>query len=149
LGREGGYHCPRQAGAAHGGGPMAEAGPASKAHRAPRGTAGAEPAAGARRPAEHIHHPPTAGDAGPGPAPEAALRSPHEVMGHGGHAGMSMEAMVRDMRARFLVAAILSVPILLWSRIGRDVLGFAVPAPLGLSDEWLQLLLSLPVVFYS
>jgi Cu2+-exporting ATPase len=70
-------------------------------------------------------------------------------MGHGGHAGMSMEAMVRDMRNRFLVAAVLSIPILLWSRIGREVLGFEVPAPFGLSDEWFQLLLSLPVVVYA
>ncbi len=36
---------------------------------------------------------------------EAALPSPRAVMGHGGHAGMSMEAMARDMRNRFLVAA--------------------------------------------
>ena len=43
------------------------------------------------------------------------LRSPHEMMGHGGHGGMSMEAMVADMRNRFLVAAFFSIPILLWS----------------------------------
>ena len=41
------------------------------------------------------------------------------MMGHGGAAGMSMEAMVADMRNRFLVAAVFSVPILLWSPIGR------------------------------
>ncbi len=38
-----------------------------------------------------------------------------------------MDAMVRDVRNRFLVAAVLSVPILLWSPIGREVLGFTVP----------------------
>ncbi|WP_232283757.1 heavy metal translocating P-type ATPase [Saccharomonospora cyanea] len=77
-------------------------------------------------------------------------RSPQEVMGHGGaHAGMSMDAMVRDMRNRFLVAAVLSVPIVLWSPIGREVLGFTAPAPLGLRDDVFSLLLSLPVVFYS
>ncbi|WP_242511606.1 copper-translocating P-type ATPase [Pengzhenrongella frigida] len=75
--------------------------------------------------------------------------SPHEVMGHGGHGGMSMDDMVRDMRRRFLVAAVLSVPILLWSPIGREVLGFGVPAPFGLRDDVFSLLLSLPVVFYS
>jgi P-type Cu2+ transporter len=62
---------------------------------------------------------------------------------------MSMDAMVRDMRNRFLVAAIFSVPILLWSSIGRNVLHFTVPAPFGLRDDLFQLLLSLPVVFYS
>jgi len=64
------------------------------------------------------------------------------------HADMSMDAMARDMRNRFLVAAVLSVPILLWSRIGREVLGFTVPAPFGLRDDVFQLLLSLPVIVY-
>jgi P-type Cu2+ transporter len=71
------------------------------------------------------------------------------MMGHGGAAGMSMDAMVADMRNRFLVAAIFSVPILLWSPIGREVLGFTVAAPFGLRDDVWLLLLSLPVIFYS
>src|SRR6267143_2107847 len=77
------------------------------------------------------------------------MRSPHELMGHGGHAGMSMNAMVQDMRNRFMVAAVLSVPILLWSAIGRQVLHFGVPAPFGLRDDVFQLILSLPVIGYS
>ena len=64
--------------------------------------------------------------------------------------GMSMDAgAVQDMRNRFLVAAVLSVPILLWSPIGRQVLHFSVPAPFGLRDDVFQLLLSLPVIAYS
>jgi Cu2+-exporting ATPase len=77
------------------------------------------------------------------------MRSPHEVMGHGGHGAMSMDDMVRDMRKRFLVAAVFSVPILLWSPIGRDVLNFDVAAPFGLRDDIWSLLLSVPVIFYS
>ncbi|MEO8108301.1 MAG: copper-translocating P-type ATPase, partial [Actinomycetes bacterium] len=42
-----------------------------------------------------------------------------------------------------------SVPILLYSPIGRDVLGFTAPAPFGMRDDVFSLLLSLPVVFYS
>ena len=58
--------------------------------------------------------------------------TPQDAMGHGGHhAGMSMDDMVRDMRNRFLVAALLSIPILLWSPIGREVIGFSVPARSG------------------
>src|SRR5262249_22968732 len=38
--------------------------------------------------------------------------------GHGGHAGMSMEAMVRDMRNRFLVALVFTIPIVAWSSVG-------------------------------
>ncbi|MFN8087602.1 MAG: heavy metal translocating P-type ATPase [Mycobacterium sp.] len=88
---------------------------------------------------EHAHHRPAG----------AAGHSPQEMMGHGGHAGMSMDAMVRDMRNRFLVAAVLSIPIMLFSPMARDMLGFAVPAPFGLRDDVFGFLLSLPVVFYS
>src|SRR5579859_6922425 len=86
------------------------------------------------------------------PAVDAAhemVMAPEEAMGHGGHAGMSMAGMVRDMRNRFLVALALSIPILLWSQIGRKVLGFEVAAPFGLRDDIFQLILSLPVIFYS
>ncbi|MGH9012443.1 MAG: heavy metal translocating P-type ATPase [Acidimicrobiia bacterium] len=88
--------------------------------------------------------------AGPGETaqPERIERSAEQVMGHGGHA-MSMDAMVADMRNRFLVAALFSIPILLWSPIGRDVLGFEVGAPFGLRDDVWSLLLSLPVVFWA
>src|SRR5215204_567310 len=98
----------------------------------------------------HLDHPaPGTGQAAGDHAEHALLSSP-EAMGHGGHhGGMSMEAMVADMRNRFLVAAIFSVPILLWSPIGREVLGFQVPAPFGLRDDVWSLLLSLPVIFYS
>jgi Cu2+-exporting ATPase len=81
--------------------------------------------------------------------PEPVAGSPDEVMGHGGHGSMSMAAMAADMRNRFLVAAIMSIPILLWSPIGRDVLGFDVAAPFGLRDDQWSLLLSLPVILYA
>ncbi|MFP5219754.1 MAG: heavy metal translocating P-type ATPase [Actinomycetes bacterium] len=68
---------------------------------------------------------------------------------HAGHGGMSMADMERDMWRRFLVAAVLSVPILLYSPIGRDVVGLEAGAPLGLRDDVLSLVLSLPVVLYS
>jgi Cu2+-exporting ATPase len=96
----------------------------------------------------HAEHEPAIAHAEHAAAPAPAL-SPHEAMGHGGHESMSMADMVRDMRNRFLVAAVLSVPILLWSPIGRDVLGFETAAPFGLRDDVWSLLLSLPVIFYS
>src|SRR6266496_799337 len=113
--------------------------------------AAAEPAGAADRAGvagghvEHVaraEHPPAA-------APGERVAAPHEVMGHGGHGEMSMAAMVADMRNRFLVAALFSIPILLWSPIGRDVLGFQVTAPFGLRDDVFGLILSLPVIFYS
>jgi Cu2+-exporting ATPase len=82
---------------------------------------------------------------------EKADRSAQAVMGHGGHhGGGSMEDMIRDMRNRFLVAVILSVPILLWSPIGREVLGLEnLPLVFGLRDDVFTLILSVPVILYS
>ncbi|TFC10432.1 heavy metal translocating P-type ATPase [Cryobacterium algoritolerans] len=79
-----------------------------------------------------------------------AARTMQDAMGHGGsHGAMSMAGMIRDMRNRFIVAAVLSVPITLFSPIGREVIGFTVPAPFGLRDDVLALILSLPVIFYA
>src|SRR5262245_10872359 len=109
-----GYHCAGQSVPTHVCDPMAEPDPPSRAHTAHAETAAPELPTTASRPSAQIYHAPSAEHAGHVSATEAVLRSPHEVMGHGGHAGMSMEAMVRQMRNRFLVAAFLSVPILLW-----------------------------------
>jgi Cu2+-exporting ATPase len=69
--------------------------------------------------------------------------------GHGGHAGMSMQKMVRDMRNRFLVALLFAVPIALWSPIGDSLFGSTPPTPFGMRESLWQFFLSLPVVFYS
>ncbi|MBI3428574.1 MAG: heavy metal translocating P-type ATPase [Actinobacteria bacterium] len=77
-------------------------------------------------------------------------KSSVETMSHGGgHGEMSMDSMVRDMRNRFFVAALLSVPITLVSPIGRQVFQFTVSTPFGLRDDIFSLLLSLPVIFYA
>ncbi|KDE10739.1 heavy metal translocating P-type ATPase [Rhodococcus aetherivorans] len=107
---------------------------------------------------EHVCDPmsePAPGPGTPAHSPQPAAHempgghTAQELMGHGGHAGMSMDAMVRDMRNRFLVALVLSIPIMLWSPMGREMFGFTVPAPFGLRDDVFTLLLSLPVIFYS
>lgn len=81
--------------------------------------------------------------------PRTEMRAPDDVMGHGGHGEMSMASMVADMRDRFLVAAVFSVPILLWSKIGADVFDFHAAPPFGLREDVFALILSLPVIFYS
>ncbi|HKP21503.1 MAG TPA: heavy metal translocating P-type ATPase [Thermoleophilaceae bacterium] len=80
---------------------------------------------------------------------EPATHSPEEMMGHGGHGAMTMDEMVADMRNRFLVAALFSIPIVLWSPIGRDVFGFNAGTPFGLREDVFTLILSVPVIFYS
>ena len=81
-------------------------------------------------------------EAGKAPAVDHAA---HE-MGHGG--GMSMEAMVRDMRNRFWIALIFSVPIFVYSPMGGL---FTPPAPpFGLRlDLWLFFLASAAVLYPS
>jgi Cu2+-exporting ATPase len=147
--QECGLHCAGQSVPQHLCDPLMEPDP-SDGHAAAAGTQApaarpdhspTEPAAAPAQPAD-LH----AGHAAP---TKQAGRSPHETIGHGGHGAMSMAAMVTDLRNRFLVAAVLSVPILLWSPIGREVLGFEVAAPFGLRDDVWSLLLSLPVIFYS
>jgi Cu2+-exporting ATPase len=95
--------------------------------------------------------PPADSHAGHGPGNHGEMpRNPQDVMGHGGHrAGMSMDDMVKDMRNRFLVAAVLSIGVTLWSPMGRDMFGFTAATPFGLRDDVLALILSLPVIFYS
>lgn len=102
----------------------------------------AEPRTGP--PAAHAH-------AGHAHGPHAEMpRTPQEMMGHGGHhTGMSMRDMANDMRNRFLVAAVLSIGVTLWSPMGRDMFGFTAPTPFGFRDDILALILSLPVIFYS
>ena len=94
----------------------------------------------------HAGHEADAGHEGHGGA--QTDQSAHAVMGHGGHGG-SIEDMARDMRRRFLVALILSIPITIWSPLGRDVLGLDPPLAFGLRDDVFTLILSVPVVFYS
>ncbi len=124
-----GYHCAGRSVPAHVCDPLAMPSTPGSSHGESHGTGA------------HEHH-----------APDGAghqVMSPHGAMGHGGHGGMSMDGMVADMRRRFIVAAVFSVPILLWSPIGRDVLGFKVAAPFGRRDDVWSLVLSLPVVLWA
>ena len=145
-----GLHCAGQSVPAHICDPLEEPDPPGADGA---GTAAAKPGAlahaGHTAHAGHAAHETQADHPAHGAADEPQLRSPDEVMGHGGHGAMSMDEMVADMRNRFLVAALFSVPIVLWSEIGRDVLGFTAETPFGLREDVLTLVLSLPVIFYS
>ena len=76
----------------------------------------------------------------------------HAAMDHSGMAhDMSDPAMAaameRDIRNRFLVALLLTIPIVLYSPIGRDLFGLDLPSPL--PNDWTMLILATPVVFWS
>ncbi len=76
---------------------------------------------------------------------EKADAMAHE-MGHG--AGMDMQEMVRDMRNRFWIALIFTVPIFVYSPMGEMFTPPAPPFGLGL-DLWLFLLASVAVLYPS
>jgi P-type Cu2+ transporter len=97
----------------------------------------------------HVCDPLVAPDHGPHDHEAAARADEADGHGHGGHAGMSMAAMVADMRNRFLVALTFTIPIVLWSGVGSGLIGSELATPLGIGRNWWLLLLSLPVVVYS
>jgi P-type Cu2+ transporter len=72
----------------------------------------------------------------------------------GDHMGHDMSdpgmaaAMERDMRNRFFVALLLTIPTVLYSPLGMNLLGLRLPT-FGLGENVIMLLLSTPIVFYS
>src|SRR3546814_1621288 len=104
-------------------------------------------------PAHPVHHDHTEAERPGAPEPGAPTRPAaaaahgemaHE-MGHG--AGMDMQAMVRDMRNRFWIALIFTVPIFIYSPMGGM---FTPPAPpFGGSEEHTSELQSLIRISYA
>jgi Cu2+-exporting ATPase len=97
----------------------------------------------------HICDPLMEEGASPAPTDHAGVERADEAHGHGGHAGMSMDAMVRDMRNRFLVALVFTIPTVIWSPVGETLFGAMPDVPFGLDMELWQFLLSLPIVLYA
>ena len=101
------------------------------------------------------HAAPAAHDAHAGHGPEgmppkagpAAIPMPKEMaheMGHG--TGMDMEAMVRDMRNRFWISLVFSIPIFLLSPMGMDFI--RLRPPFGFSLEGSLFLLASAAILY-
>ena len=85
--------------------------------------------------ADHDEH------AGHGPSGHEDHADHDEHAGHGA-------SMVADMLRRFVVSVLLTIPIILFSPIGRT-LGFTADPPFGLSMGWFGLILATPVVFWG
>ncbi len=69
-------------------------------------------------------------------------------MEHGGLAGREMARLMEiDIRNKFFFALILSLPIIAYSPLGREVLKLSLPA--FIPTPWLLFLLTTPVFFYS
>src|SRR6058998_2745225 len=69
-------------------------------------------------------------------------------MEHTGVAGREMARLMElDIRQKFFSALILSVPIILYSPLGKFIFGFQPQSPIAV--PWLLFLLTTPVFFYS
>jgi P-type Cu2+ transporter len=69
-------------------------------------------------------------------------------MEHTGVAGREMARLMElDIRQKFFFALVLSVPIVIYSPLGKLILGFQPPSPVPV--PWLLFLLTTPVFFYS
>src|SRR5437762_2283136 len=69
-------------------------------------------------------------------------------MEHTGVAGREMARLMElDIRQKFFLALILSLPIILYSPLGKFIFGFQPPAAIPV--PWILFLLTTPVYFYS
>lgn len=69
-------------------------------------------------------------------------------MEHGGLAGREMAKLMElDIRNKFFVALILTIPIIAYSPLGEKIFGISLPSPIPV--VWLLFILTTPVYFYS
>ena len=102
---------------------------------APMRPADSKPIAAARpTPKPHVH----------APAAVPMSRDMAHEMGHG--AGMDMQAMVRDMRNRFWISLVFSVPIFLYSPMGVDLI--SLKPPFGMDLNLLLFFLASAAIIY-
>lgn len=86
----------------------------------------------------------------------------HEHMDHAGHDMSKMshmdheaamtnpqmaKAMESDMRRRFFISLLLSIPIFLYSPVGINFFGLNLPAPIPVN--WILFILTTPIVFWA
>lgn len=85
------------------------------------------------------------------PPAESAEHNTHDMSGMHNMHDMSdptmAKAMEADMRRRFFIALILTIPIILYSPLGVHVLRIHMPA-FGINPNWILLVLTTPVVWY-
>ncbi len=89
----------------------------------------------AAAPVEHVGH------VAAGPAEDHTA--------HGGRPGMTAVEMERDMRNRFFVSLVLTVPVFLFSHLATQILGLHIPLPFGIDDKVFGFILTTPVVLYG
>src|SRR5207244_11804194 len=101
----------------------------------------------------HHAHTATLEDGAQAPEAQAAAHAEHAGMAHAGHDMRDPRmaaAMEADMRRRFWISLVLSIPVVAYSGLGMLVLGGrAVPTPFGIPADWIMLAFATPVALWT
>src|SRR6266702_3240513 len=73
----------------------------------------------------------------------------HSMMGHDMSDLAMARAMEADMRNRFFVSLVLTIPVILYSPLGTSLLKLHLPTPFGISPNWVLLVLATPIVWWG
>ena len=73
----------------------------------------------------------------------------HSAMGHDMSDPALARAMEADMRKRFFVSLVLTIPVILYSPLGTNLFKLHLPTPFGISPDWVLLVLATPVVWWG
>src|SRR5437762_14306669 len=72
----------------------------------------------------------------------------HSMMGHDMSDPAMARAMEADMRNRFFVSLVLTIPVILYSPLGTDFFKVHLPTPFGISLNWILFVLATPIVWW-
>src|SRR6266568_8123876 len=107
------------------------------------------PIGAARAPGTMVH--PAVEDRAAAAAPEKMDMGivDHRAMGHDMSDPAMARAMEADMRNRFFVSLVLTIPVILYSPLGTSLFKLHLPTPFGINPNWVLLVLATPIVWWG
>jgi len=73
----------------------------------------------------------------------------HSMRGHDMSDPAMARAMEADMRNRFFVSLVLTIPVILYSPLGVNLFKLHLPTPFGINPNWVLLVLATPIVWWG
>src|SRR6266516_4207630 len=73
----------------------------------------------------------------------------HSMMGHDMSDPAMARAMEADMRNRFFVSLVLTIPVILYSPLGTSLFKLHLPTTFDISPNWVLLVLATPIVWWG
>jgi Cu2+-exporting ATPase len=72
----------------------------------------------------------------------------HSMMAHAMSDPAIAQAMENDMRNRFFVSLVLTIPVILYSPLGTNLFKLHLPTPFGIGPDWVLFVLATPIVWW-